>query len=89
MDIRGQYEQLLPEIKRLVGEVIDSGRFILGPNERALEEEVAAAVGYGHAVAVANGTDAIELGLQSLGIGPGDEVVTTAYTFLLSSDTPQ
>jgi dTDP-4-amino-4,6-dideoxygalactose transaminase len=86
MDIRGQYEQLLPDIKRLVGEVIDSGRFILGPNVRALEEEVAAAVGYGHAVAVANGTDAIELGLQALGIGPGDEVVTTAYTFFATAE---
>jgi dTDP-4-amino-4,6-dideoxygalactose transaminase len=86
MDIRGQYEQLLPEIKQLVGEVIDSGRFILGPNVRALEEEVAEAVGYGHAVAVANGTDALELGLQALGIGPGDEVVTTAYTFFATAE---
>jgi dTDP-4-amino-4,6-dideoxygalactose transaminase len=86
MDIRGQYEELLPEIKRLVGEVIDSGRFILGPNVRALEEEVAASVGYGHAVAVANGTDAIELGLQALGVGPGDEVVTTAYTFFATAE---
>jgi dTDP-4-amino-4,6-dideoxygalactose transaminase len=86
MDIRGQYEELLPEIKRLVGDVIDSGRFILGPNVRALEEEVAAAVGYGHAVAVANGTDALELGLQALGIGPGDEVVTTAYTFFATAE---
>jgi dTDP-4-amino-4,6-dideoxygalactose transaminase len=86
MDIRGQYEQLLPDIKRLVGEVIDSGRFILGPNVRALEEEVAAAVGYGHAVAMANGTDALELGLQALGIGPGDEVVTSAYTFFATAE---
>jgi dTDP-4-amino-4,6-dideoxygalactose transaminase len=86
MDIRGQYEQLLPEIKRLVGDVIDSGRFILGPNVRALEEEVAAVVGYGHAVAVANGTDALELGLQALGVGPGDEVVTTAYTFYATAE---
>jgi dTDP-4-amino-4,6-dideoxygalactose transaminase len=86
MDIRGQYEQLLPEIKRLVGDVIDGGRFILGPNVRALEEEVAAAVGYGQAVAVANGTDALELGLQALGIGAGDEVVTTAYTFFATAE---
>ena len=86
MDIRAQYEQLLPDVKRLVGEVIDSGRFILGPNVRALEEEVAAAVGYGHAVGVANGTDALELGLQALDIGPGDEVVTTAYTFFATAE---
>ena len=86
MDIRGQYQQLLPEIKQLVGDVIDSGRFILGPNVRALEEEVAESVGFGHAVAVANGTDALELGLQALGIGPGDEVVTTAYTFFATAE---
>ena len=86
MDIKAQYEDLLPEIKQLVGNVIDSGRFILGPNVRALEEEVAASVGYGHAVAVANGTDALELGLQALGIGPGDEVVTTAYTFFATAE---
>src|SRR6476620_8602388 len=86
MDIRAQYEDLLPEIKQLVGNVIDSGRFILGPNVRALEEEVAAAIGYGHAVAVGNGTDALELGLNALGIGPGDEVVTTAYTFYATAE---
>ena len=86
MDIRGQYEQLLPEIKQLVSDVIESGRFILGPNVRALEDEVAATVGYGHAVAVANGTDALELGLQALGIGAGDEVVTSAYTFFATAE---
>jgi dTDP-4-amino-4,6-dideoxygalactose transaminase len=86
MDIRGQYEALLPEIKQLVSDVIDSGRFILGPNVRALEDEVEASIGYGHAVAVANGTDALELGLQALGIGAGDEVVTSAYTFFATAE---
>jgi dTDP-4-amino-4,6-dideoxygalactose transaminase len=86
MDIRGQYEALLPEIKQLVSDVIESGRFILGPNVRALEDEVEASIGYGHAVAVANGTDALELGLQALGIGAGDEVVTSAYTFFATAE---
>jgi len=86
MDIRGQYADLLDEVKRSVCEVIDSGRFILGPNMRALEEEVAASVGVGHAVAVANGTDALVLSLEALGIGPGDEVVTTAYTFYATAE---
>lgn len=86
MDIRGQYEQLLPEVKRVVGEVIDSGRFILGPNVRALEEEVAAAVGVDHAVGVGNGTDALVLALEALGIGAGDEVVTTPYTFFATAE---
>jgi dTDP-4-amino-4,6-dideoxygalactose transaminase len=86
MDIRGQYEELLPEIKQLVCDVIESGRFILGPNVRALEEEFAAAIGYGHAVSVANGTDALELGLQALGVGVGDEVVTSPYTFYATAE---
>ena len=86
MDIRGQYADLLDDVKRSVCEVIDSGRFILGPNMRALEEEVAAATGACHAVAVANGTDALVLSLEALGIGTGDEVITTAYTFYATAE---
>jgi dTDP-4-amino-4,6-dideoxygalactose transaminase len=86
MDIRSQYADLLPEIKEAVGEVIDSGRFILGPHVRALEEEVAATVGGGQAVGVANGTDALILALDALGVGPGDEVVTTPYTFYATAE---
>jgi len=86
MDIRGQYDHLLDDVKRSVCEVIDSGRFILGPNMRALEDEVAAATGACHAVAVANGTDALVLSLEALGVGPGDEVITTAYTFYATAE---
>jgi dTDP-4-amino-4,6-dideoxygalactose transaminase len=86
MDIRGQYADLLDDVKRSVCEVIDSGRFILGPNMRALEDEVAAATGASHAVAVANGTDALVLSLEALGIGAGDEVITTAYTFYATAE---
>jgi dTDP-4-amino-4,6-dideoxygalactose transaminase len=81
MDIRSQYAELLPEVKRAVCDVIDSGRFVLGPQVRALEEEFAAAAGARHAVSVANGTDALVLALEALGIGRGDEVVTSSYTF--------
>src|SRR5207302_1936798 len=86
MDIRGQYADLLDDVKRSVCEVIDSGRFILGPHMRALEEEIASAVGVGHAVAVGNGTDALVLSLEALGVGRGDEVVTTAYTFYATAE---
>jgi dTDP-4-amino-4,6-dideoxygalactose transaminase len=86
MDIRGQYADLLPEIKQLVCDVIDSGQYILGPNVRALESEFAAAIGYGEAVSVANGTDALELSLQALGVGRGDEVITTPYTFFATAE---
>jgi dTDP-4-amino-4,6-dideoxygalactose transaminase len=86
MDIRAQYAALLPEIKRAVGDVIDSGRFILGPQVRGLEEDAAAELGTRHAVAVANGTDALLLALDALGIGAGDEVITTAYTFYATAE---
>jgi dTDP-4-amino-4,6-dideoxygalactose transaminase len=86
MDIRAQYVDLLDDVKRAVCEVIDSGRFILGPNMRAFEEEFASAVCAGHAVAVANGTDALVLSLEALGIGRGDEVITTAYTFYATAE---
>ncbi len=79
---------LAPEIRRLGDEllgairgVLTSGRFILGPNVRAFEEEVAAYVGVKHAVGVNSGTDALVIGMRALGIGPGDEVITTSFTF--------
>jgi dTDP-4-amino-4,6-dideoxygalactose transaminase len=86
MDIRGQYAGLLDEVKQAVCEVIDSGGFILGPQGRALEDEVAAAVGCRHAIGVANGTDALILALEALGIGAGDEVVTTPFTFFATAE---
>jgi dTDP-4-amino-4,6-dideoxygalactose transaminase len=86
MDIRSQYADLLDEVKAAVCDVIDSGTFILGPNMRALEDEIASAVGVGHGVAVANGTDALVLSLEALGVGSGDEVITTAYTFYATAE---
>ena len=86
MDIHAQYAALLDDVKRAVADVIDSGRFILGPNVRAFEDEVAAATGASHAVAVANGTDALILGLEALGIGAGDEVVCPAHTFYATAE---
>ena len=86
MDIRGQYAHLLDDVKRAACDVIDSGRFILGPNVRALEEEVADALGARHAVAVANGTDAIVLALEALMVGPGDEVICPAHTFYATAE---
>jgi dTDP-4-amino-4,6-dideoxygalactose transaminase len=86
MDIRGQYVDLLDDVKQAACDVIDSGRFILGPNVRALEEEVAAALGANHAVGVANGTDAIVLVLDAMEIGPGDEVICPSFTFYATAE---
>ena len=81
VDVRAQYAPLLDELKERLAEVLDSGRFILGPNVRAFEREAADYLGVAEAVGVANGTDAIELVLDALGIGPGDEVIAPAFTF--------
>jgi len=68
------------EMKMAVLAAIDSGRFILGPETRAFEEEFAAAIGTSHAVAVGNGTAAIQLTLLALGVGPGQEILVPAHT---------
>ena len=87
MDLRGQWEPLHDRLTEVVGEVIRSGVFILGPNVRALEEETAADLGVAHAVGVANGTDALILALRAHGIGPGDEVICPAYTFYATPES--
>ena len=71
VDVKAQYAPLLDELKERIAEVLDSGRFILGPNVSAFEEEAAAYLGVKHAIGVANGTDAIVLALDALGIGAG------------------
>ena len=71
-------------VREAIARVIDSGWFVLGPEVEAFEQEFAAASGAPHAIGVGNGTDALALILRALGIGPGDEVITTplsaAYT---------
>jgi dTDP-3-amino-3,4,6-trideoxy-alpha-D-glucose transaminase len=66
--------------------VLDSGRFVLGPEVAAFEAEFAALVGVEHAIGVANGTEAITIALRALGVGPGDEVVVPSFTFYASAE---
>ena len=86
VDLRVQYRAIKPEIDRAIQAVLERGQFILGPEVEALEREVAAYCGVKHAVAVASGTDALELSLRACGIGPGDEVLTTAYSFFATPE---
>jgi dTDP-4-amino-4,6-dideoxygalactose transaminase len=81
VDVGAQLAPFRGEIMERIGDVVDSGRFILGPNVAAFEGEAAEFLGVDHAVGVANGTDAIALVLDALGIGPGDEVICPAFTF--------
>ncbi|TMK94015.1 MAG: DegT/DnrJ/EryC1/StrS family aminotransferase [Actinobacteria bacterium] len=69
-----------------MGAVLDGGRFILGPEVRAFEEEAAAFLGVSQTIGVANGTDAISLVLNALGIGAGDEVICPAFTFYATAE---
>jgi dTDP-4-amino-4,6-dideoxygalactose transaminase len=86
VDVRAQYAPLLDELKERIAEVLDSGRFILGPHVRAFEEEAATYLGAKHAVGVGNGTDAIVIALDALDIGPGDEVVCPSFTFYATAE---
>jgi dTDP-4-amino-4,6-dideoxygalactose transaminase len=85
-DVKAQYAPLLDEVKDAIAGVLESGRFILGPNVRAFEEEAAAYLGVRDAVGVANGTDALVLVLDALDVGPGDEVVCPAFTFYATAE---
>ncbi len=86
VDLKIQYEAIKEEINNAVLGVIQTTHFILGPHGKALEEAVAAYHGVKHAVAVASGTDALHLALKAAGIGPGDEVITTPFTFIATAE---
>ncbi len=86
VDLKGQYALLKEDIDRGLREVLETTQFILGPNCRALEEEIAAYCGVKHAIGVASGTDALHLALRAAGIGAGDEVITTPFTFIATAE---
>src|SRR4051812_8841707 len=85
-DTRTPLEPLRGQLDAAIADVLDSQRFILGPNVTAFEEEFAAYCGAGHAIGVANGTDALTIALRALGVGPGDEVVVPSFTFYASAE---
>ncbi len=86
VDLKGQYGDLRAEVEAALRGVLDSGAFILGPQGEALEKEVAAFLGSPHAVGCASGTDALHLALRAAGVGPGDEVITTPFTFIATAE---
>ena len=86
MELQGQWAELLPRAKQALIDVVDSGRYILGPQVKAFEEEAAAALGVAHGIGVANGTDALALALRAVGVERGDEVICPSYTFYATAE---
>ncbi|MDH7514082.1 MAG: DegT/DnrJ/EryC1/StrS family aminotransferase [Clostridiales bacterium] len=87
IDLKAQYASIEREIDEAIKRVLRSGHFILGPEVEALEKEVANLCGCKYGIGVASGTDALILAIKAVGIGPGDEVITTPFTFVATASS--
>jgi dTDP-4-amino-4,6-dideoxygalactose transaminase len=86
VDVKAQYAPLVPELKDRFAEVLESGRFIFGPEVEAFEREAAAYLGVPRALGVANGTDALVLALEAMGVERDDEVICPSFTFYATAE---
>jgi len=86
VDVRAQHEEIKDELEVAINDVIGSGRFLSGPNVGEFEREAAGYIGTKHAVTVASGTDALQLAIMASGIGSGDEVMTSPFTFTATAE---
>ena len=82
IDLKTQYQRIREDVDRRIRKVLESGQYIMGPEVQELEQKLAQFVGVKHCLAVASGTDALLMPLMALGIKPGDEVITTPFTFV-------
>ena len=86
VDLKLQYQNLQAEFDHAITDVLNKTQFILGPNVQEFEKETAALLGVKHALSCASGTDALHLALLAAGIGPGDEVITSTFTFIATAE---
>ena len=85
LDLVAEHAPYRGELLAAFERVLDSGRFVLGSEVEAFEREIAAWIGVSHAIGVSNGSDALLLALQAVGVGPGDEVICPTYTFFATA----
>ena len=86
IDIRAQYHALQPQIQERINRVLEHGQYIMGPEVKELEEKLANYIGVRHCITVASGTEALLISLMALGIEPGDEIITTPFTFVATAE---
>ncbi|MCD4744338.1 MAG: DegT/DnrJ/EryC1/StrS family aminotransferase [Desulfobacteraceae bacterium] len=87
IDLKSQYNQIKENIDKRIQHVLDHQRFIMGPEVQELEEKLSSYVGVKHCIGVASGTDALQIAMMALKIGPGDEVITTPFSFIATAET--
>jgi dTDP-4-amino-4,6-dideoxygalactose transaminase len=87
VDVKAQYAPLIPQLKQAFADVLENGQFVFGPNVTAFELEAAEYLGVPQTVGVANGTDALVIVLDAMGIGSGDEVICPAFTFYATAES--
>lgn len=86
VDLKGQYEKIKPEVDAALAEVIDNTAFINGPAVKSFQSNLEKYLGVKHVIPCANGTDALQVSLMALGLKPGDEVITTTFTFIATAE---
>ncbi len=86
IDLKSQYQALKPQIQERINRVLEHGQYIMGPEVGELEERLADYAGVKHCIAVSSGTDSLLVAMMALGVGPGDEVITTPFTFIATGE---
>jgi len=86
IDLKAQYKALQPQVQKRINRVLEHGQYIMGPEVKELEDKLQAYTGSKHCITVASGTEALLISLMALGIQPGDEIITTPFTFVATAE---